>query len=89
MNFVSQGSAADIVKYSMKEIYRLSEENHLDSTLIIQIHDQLVYEVLEEQVKDVALIVKKVMEGCVDLDVPLKIKLSIGQSWGELAPLIL
>ena len=54
--------------------------------LVLQIHDELVFEVPRELVNEVACIVKRGMEGAMRLKVPLKVKLSVGENWGKLVP---
>ena len=55
--------------------------------MILQVHDELVLEVPEKELKQVAIMGKEIMEGCFKLDVPLIVELKSGQSWGQMKPL--
>ena len=84
VNTVFQGSAADLIKLSMLEAESYLREEQLDASMLLQIHDELIFEVKEEIVDDVALKLKYIMENIMELEVPLVCSVSIGNSWGEL-----
>jgi DNA polymerase-1 len=84
INAVFQGSAADLIKLSMLEIEAYLSENKIDGTMLLQIHDELIFEIKEEIVDEVALKLKEMMENIMKLDVPLVCSVSVGDSWGEL-----
>ena len=71
MNAPIQGSAADLIKLSMIKVDRLLEENKLQSKMILQIHDELVFDVVKEEKDIVEKLVKEAMEQVYELDVPL------------------
>lgn len=79
MNMPIQGSAADIIKIAMVEVYRKLEGKK--SKLILQVHDELLVETAEDEVDEVSKIVKESMENAVKLKVKLKVDLNIGGSW--------
>ncbi|WP_332689763.1 DNA polymerase I [Halalkalibacter lacteus] len=81
MNTPIQGTAADIIKKAMVEMsQRLNEEN-LKSRMILQVHDELIFEVPEEEMERMMKLVPEVMEQAVNLDVPLKADVSFGETW--------
>ena len=81
VNSVFQGSAADIIKLAMNAIYPLLDENH---KMILQIHDELIFEVAKSEAEIFAKKVANIMENVVSLNVPLKVNYAIAKSWGEL-----
>lgn len=81
VNSVFQGSAADIIKLAMNAIYPLLDENH---KMILQIHDELIFEVSGGEAEIFAKKVASIMENVVSLNVPLKVNYAIAKSWGEL-----
>ncbi|XP_076737837.1 DNA polymerase nu isoform X6 [Maylandia zebra] len=95
VNFVVQGSAADLCKMAMIRIFNLvSSSSSLSARLIAQLHDELVYEVEDSQVQQFAALVRSSMESLqhidhlgVHLKVPLKVAVSSGKSWGSMSEL--
>ena len=83
MNTPIQGTAADIMKIAMIEVFRKLEENKLKSKLILQIHDELIIEALEEEKEQVKEILKSSMENAMELRVPLTVELAEAQNWYE------
>lgn len=86
INMPIQGTAADIIKVAM---IRLSERLPVDlpsTRMILQVHDELVFEVPEDQVKPAAALVREVMEGAYQLDAPLRADANWGQNWAEMQP---
>ena len=86
-NTTIQGSAADIVKCAMKDLCEFIEEEKLNSRLVLQVHDELILEVPENELKRLAGGVRFLMENAVRLKVPLRVELGVGESWGELSEL--
>jgi len=84
VNTVFQGSAADLIKLSMLEIDRMIKEEELDAYMLLQIHDELIFEVKEEKVHEIVKRFVHTMESVLTLNVPLVCSASIGDSWGEL-----
>ncbi|XP_044039528.1 DNA polymerase nu-like [Siniperca chuatsi] len=95
VNFVVQGSAADLCKMAMIRIFNLvSSSSSLSARLIAQLHDELLYEVEDSQVKQFAALVRSTMESLqhidhlgVHLKVPLKVAVSSGKTWGSMSEL--
>lgn len=83
MNAPIQGSAADIIKIAMVNVYKKLEERQLKSKLILQVHDELIVEAYDEEVEEVKKIVKDEMENAVSMDVHLDVDLNVGNSWYE------
>ncbi|XP_056156190.1 DNA polymerase nu, partial [Lampris incognitus] len=95
VNFVVQGSAADLCKAAMIRIFsQVSSSSVLSARLVAQLHDELLYEVEDSQVEQFAALVKSTMESLqhidclgVNLKVPLKVVVSSGKSWGSMSDL--
>lgn len=83
LNTPIQGTSADIIKKAMVEIHKKLKENNLKSKMIIQVHDELVFDCLKDEKEDVITIMQKVMENVCDLKVPLKIDVEYGNNWYE------
>ncbi len=84
INAVFQGSAADLIKLSMLEIDSYIKEENIDAGMLLQIHDELIFEVKEENIEEVGEKFKYMMKNIMKLKVPLECSVSIGDSWGEL-----
>jgi len=84
INHPIQGTAADIVKIAMIRLHADMEKQGLDSKIILQVHDELVLEVPDGEVKGVAALVRGVMESAYTLAAPLKVDIKTGRHWGEM-----
>ncbi len=83
INAPMQGTAADIIKKAMISVQRWLEETEQPANMIMQVHDELVFEVKEDQVEDFIANIKKQMEAAMTLDVPLLVEAGIGDNWDE------
>ena len=83
LNTPVQGTAADILKKAMVEIYREFKRLGLKSKMLIQVHDELVFNVLDDEIDEVKKIVKDIMENTYKLSVPLKVDIEVGNNWYE------
>lgn len=83
MNTPIQGSAADIIKIAMVNIYNEIKNRKLKSRLILQVHDELIIEVHNDEIEEVKDIMIQVMENAIVLDIPLKVDLKMGDNWYE------
>ena len=83
LNTPIQGTAADILKKAMVEIYREFRVRNLKSKMLIQVHDELVFNVIEDELEEVKEIVKYIMENTYKLQVPLKVDIEVGSNWYE------
>ncbi|MGF3103984.1 DNA polymerase I [Rossellomorea sp. DUT-2] len=81
MNTPIQGSAADIIKKAMIDMAAKLKEENLQSRLLLQVHDELIFEAPEEEIEVLKKIVPEVMENAMELEVPLKVDYSYGQTW--------
>ncbi|EFA81626.1 DNA polymerase theta short isoform [Heterostelium album PN500] len=83
-NTIPQGTAADISKLAMIQVDKKLNERGIPAEIVLQVHDELLLEVPESQLAEVALIVKESMESAAKLSIPIPIKMSIGKCWGSL-----
>ena len=83
VNAPIQGSAADIIKVAMVKIDKALNSSTLSAKMIMQVHDELVFDVHKDEVKALKPIVKKCMEEAVELSVPLVVDISTGADWLE------
>ena len=83
LNTPIQGSSADILKKAMIEIYKEFNEKKLKSKMLIQVHDELVFNVVKDEEETVYEIVKRIMENTYKLNVPLKVDIETGSDWYE------
>ena len=81
MNSPIQGSAADIIKIAMLRVHNRLEEEHLESKLILQVHDELLIEAKESEIEKVHRILEEEMKGALSLKVPLEIDMHDGNNW--------
>lgn len=82
INSIFQGSAADLIKLSMLKIYETFKDTSLK--MLVQVHDELIFEVLESEALEVAKKIEEIMNNVYTLRVPLRCNISIGDNWGEL-----
>jgi DNA polymerase-1 len=83
INAPLQGSAADIIKLAMIHIYDSFQQHELQSKMILQVHDELVFDVMLPELELVREIVRKEMEGAYQLAVPLTVEIGVGNNWLE------
>ena len=83
LNTPIQGTAADILKKAMVEIYDEFNKRGLKSKMLIQVHDELVFNVLDDELEEVSSIVRDIMEHTIELSVPLKVDIEYGNNWYE------
>ena len=81
MNAPIQGTAADIIKKAMIDVSRMMQEKKVQSRLLLQVHDELIFEVPENELELMIELVTKTMEDVVELKVPLKADYSYGPTW--------
>lgn len=84
INTPVQGSSADIIKVAMIRIDRKFKEEKLSAKMLVQVHDDLLFEVDEKEVSKVKKIVKEEMEGAVQLSIPLLVDIKTGQNWADM-----
>ncbi|MBN1696932.1 MAG: DNA polymerase I [Spirochaetales bacterium] len=84
VNTPIQGTAADIVKRAMISVTDACAKRNLKTKLLLQVHDELIFEVPEEEADEAGRLIKKTMEEAVPLKVPLKVSIEKGKTWGEI-----
>ena len=84
VNTVFQGSAADLIKLSMLKAEKYLNKEKIEGSMLLQIHDELIFEIKEEMIEEVSKKLKDIMENIIALEVPLECSVNIGDSWGEL-----
>ncbi|HAK46390.1 MAG TPA: DNA polymerase I, partial [Spirochaeta sp.] len=84
LNTPIQGSAADIVKMAMLKITDGLADRGLMSQLLLQVHDELIFEVPDDEIDVMKDFVKTTMESVIELDIPLRVSIETGDCWGEM-----
>ncbi|MFL5628151.1 MAG: DNA polymerase I [Ktedonobacteraceae bacterium] len=87
INMPIQGANADLIKIAMIRIQHELEEKHLKTRMILQVHDELVFEVAIEELERVKRLIKALMEGVAKLDVPIKVEMKAGKNWYQAEPM--
>jgi DNA polymerase-1 len=87
VNAPVQGTSADIIKVAMIHIYEEMHSRHLKSRMLLQIHDELLFEAPDEELSTLSKMVRTLMPGAVELTVPLKVDLKSGPNWADMKPL--
>jgi DNA polymerase I len=83
VNTLFQGTAADLIKLSMVKIYQKYKNNN-NMRMLLQIHDELIFEIKEDLVDEITSDLKEIMENVYTLNIPLKVSVLTGNSWQEL-----
>jgi len=86
INMPIQGANADLIKIAMIRIQHALKANGLKARMILQVHDELVFEVPVEELERTKRLVTSLMEGVYKLDVPIKVELKVGKNWYEAEP---
>lgn len=83
INMPIQGTAADIIKLAMIEVHNYLKEEQLESRMLLQVHDELIFEIHESEVDSVPQKIKNMMESAYTLDVPLDVDMGLAENWLE------
>ncbi len=83
INAPIQGSAADVIRRAMVAMPDALAKARLDAKMLLQVHDELIFEVPEEQIEETVAVAKRIMEGAAHLSVPLTVDAGVGDSWAE------
>jgi DNA polymerase-1 len=83
VNAPIQGSAADIIKLAMINIHKRFEQEHFQSKMILQVHDELVFDAHKDEIDIIKPIIKHEMEHAFSLNVPLDVEIGLGNNWLE------
>jgi len=84
VNMPIQGTAADMIKIAMIQIHHYLKKNTLKTRMIIQVHDELIFEIPEDELEEVKKNIKKIMENAMELIIPVIVDISCGSNWAEL-----
>ncbi len=84
INMPVQGTSADIIKVAMINLGREMDKRKSKSKMILQVHDELIFEVPETEVKEIRQLASELMSTAIELSVPLKVDIKTGQNWGEM-----
>ncbi len=84
INMPVQGTSADIIKIAMVNLHREMVKNSLKSKMLLQVHDELVFETPPEELDTMRHLVSKIMPSALKLSVPLKIDIKVGKNWAEM-----
>ena len=84
INMPVQGTSADIIKVAMINLYREMNKRQMKSKLLLQVHDELVFEVPEAEQEEMRQIVPQIMSTALKLDIPVKVDVKTGKNWGEM-----
>ncbi len=87
INMPIQGGNADLIKIAMIRIQHLIEQQRMKTRMILQVHDELVFEVPVEELEKTRRMVRREMEGVAKLDVPIKVEMKQGKNWYEAEPM--
>jgi DNA polymerase-1 len=83
VNAVIQGTAADLIKLAMIRIHRRLREERSPARMLLQIHDELLFETPPEAARDLARLVQEEMSSVAELEIPLKVDVKVGPNWAE------
>jgi DNA polymerase-1 len=84
INSPIQGSAADLIKLAMINISRAIKDSQLKSRMILQVHDELIFDVPQEELEQLKSLVKREMENAMpSLSVPILVEVGVGNNWRE------
>jgi DNA polymerase-1 len=84
INMPVQGTSADIIKVAMIELQREMDQKGLEAMMILQVHDELLFELPRDEMEELTHLVLRIMHGAVKLSVPLKIDIKTGTNWDEM-----
>ena len=81
MNTPIQGSAADVIKKAMINMAEALEREGLQTRMLLQVHDELIFEAPPNELEKLKILVPEAMESAMELDVPLKVDFAFGDTW--------
>lgn len=83
VNTPIQGSAADLIKVAMIRLHEVFKQKKMETAMLLQVHDELVFEAPKDEVEEAKKIIVREMEGAMKLKVPLRVDVGVGKSWLE------
>ena len=84
VNMPVQGTAAEIIKEAMVEMQRRLNASEARSKMLLQVHDELVFDTPKEELEDLRQLVLEVMPPALELVIPLKVEIKTGETWGDM-----
>jgi DNA polymerase-1 len=84
INMPVQGTSADIIKVAMVKLDQEMAKRNLKSSMLLQVHDELIFEVPEDELNEMRILAAKVMSEAIELSVPLKVETKTGKNWGQM-----
>jgi len=84
INMPVQGTSADIIKVAMIELYQEMNKRHMESKMLLQVHDELLFEMPSEELEEMCRLVPEIMSTALELSIPLKVDIKSGQNWADL-----
>jgi DNA polymerase-1 len=84
INMPVQGTSADIIKVAMINLDREMGKRQLKSKMLLQVHDELIFEVPEDELQEMRQLVPQIMSTALELSVPLKVDIKVGNNWGQM-----
>ena len=87
INHPIQGAASDIMKIAMVRVHELIRDRKLETRMILQVHDELVFEAPEAEIASFKVDLRQIMMGAMELSVPLEVELKVGPNWDEMTRL--
>ncbi len=81
INMPIQGTAADMIKLAMINIYRELKKNKFSSKMVLQVHDELLFDARKDEIDELKILVKELMENAMPLKVPLTVEMGVGENW--------
>ena len=84
INMPVQGTSADIIKVAMINLYREMQKRQLKSKMLLQVHDELIFEVPQDEIEEMKHLVPETMSTAVKLGIPVKVDIKTGNNWGEM-----
>jgi len=84
INMPVQGTSADIIKVAMINLYQEMEKRRLKSKMLLQVHDELIFEVPQDEIEEMRQLVPQIMSTALKLSIPLRVDIKTGNNWGEM-----
>ncbi len=84
INMPVQGTSSDIIKVAMINLYREMRERGFKSRMLLQVHDELIFEVPEDEVEEMKQLIREKMANALSLSVPVKVDIKSGPNWGAM-----
>ncbi|HEY4389315.1 MAG TPA: DNA polymerase, partial [Ktedonobacteraceae bacterium] len=86
INMPIQGTNADLIKFAMIRLHYALKERRMKTRMILQVHDELIFEVPVEELERARRLIREIMEGAAELDVPIRVEMKLGRNWYEAEP---